>query len=174
MILDGNQRRKAIIEYLATKSTPISGTELARHFGVSRQVIVQDVALLRAENRDILSTNKGYLLYHPLDQSLGYTGVVTVKHTGDETLEEMRSVVDYGGRMIDVSIEHDIYGLIRVDLFINNILDAEDFCNKLSISQSKPLKELTGSYHYHTIVAPSEKAFALITEDLRKKGFLIE
>lgn len=173
MTLDGNARRKAIVEYLSTKAAPVSGTELANHFGVSRQIVVQDIALLRAENRDILSTNKGYVLFHPQNQRTGCTAVLMVKHTAEQTIDEMRSIVDYGGRMLDLSIEHDLYGLLRVDLLINDIHDAEEFCEKLARSTSKPLKELTDGCHYHTISAPSEKALELIKQELREKGILL-
>lgn len=173
MILDGATRRKSIVEYLGSKTTPISGTELAKHFSVSRQIIVQDIALLRAENRDILSTNKGYILFHPQETRNGCTAVIYVKHTVEQTLEEMRSVVDYGGCMLDVSIDHDLYGQIRVDLFVNDIQDAEEFCEKMSHSKSKPLKVLTDDCHYHTIKAPSEKALELIKQELREKGILL-
>lgn len=174
MILDGNARRAAIMEYLNTQTAPVSGTKLARHFGVSRQIIVQDVALLRAENRDILSTNKGYVLFHSQEKRNGCTSVIMVKHTAEQTFEEMQAIVDYGGSMLDVFIDHDLYGQIRVDLVINDSNDAEDFCAKLKRSSSKPLKELTEDYHYHTIKAPSEKALGLIKQELRDKGFLAE
>lgn len=174
MNLDGSARRTAIMDYLNEKSAPVSGTELARRFGVSRQVIVQDIALLRAENRDILSTNKGYMLFHPQERKNGCTAVIRVKHTAEQTMEEFQSILDYGGRVLNVSVEHDLYGQIEVDLVINDVKDAEDFCRKMAQSKSKLLKELTEDCHYHTIQAPSEKALELIKTELRSKGFLME
>ena len=96
-----------------------------------------------------------------------------VRHLSEETLDEMRSIVDFGGSMLDVSIDHDLYGQIRVDLLIRNIRDAEEFVEKMTHSTSKPLKELTEGCHYHTIQAPSAKAMKLIKEDLAEKGYLI-
>lgn len=174
MNLDGTARRTAIIDYLRTKATPVSGTELAKHFCVSRQIIVQDVALLRAENRHILSTNKGYVLFQPQKQKKGCTAAIMVTHTAEQTIEEMRSIVDYGGSMLDVFVDHDLYGQIRVDLVINDIRDAEEFCEKMKHSTSKPLKVLTEDCHYHTITAPSEKAMELILKELKEKGILID
>ncbi len=173
MSIDGNARRQGIVDFLDQKRTPVSGTELAGKFGVSRQVIVQDIALLRAENRNILSTNKGYMLFHPQEKLRGCTCVILVKHTAPQTLEEMRSIVDFGGSMLDVFVDHDLYGQIRVDLVINDIRDAEEFCRKMSQSNSKPLKVLTDDWHYHTIKAPSEKALSLIRQELREKGILL-
>lgn len=174
MTLDGTKRRNAIIEYLNTKTAPVSGTELARCFGVSRQVIVQDVALLRADNRNILSTNKGYLLFRQRESRYSHTGVVMVRHTGGQTLEEMRTIVEYGGTMLDVFIDHDLYGQIRVDLVINDMADAEDFCRKMSLSKCKPLKELAEGCHYHTIAAPSDKILNLIKKELKEQGILLD
>lgn len=173
MALDGNARREAILTYLENNTAPVSGTGLAKHFGVSRQIIVQDIALLRAENRNILSTNKGYILFHAQENKNTHTAVIMVKHTAEQTLEEMRAIVDYGGSMLDVFIDHDLYGQIRVDLVINNENDAAEFCEKLKSSKSKPLKELTEGCHYHTINAPSEKALDLIKQELQEKGILI-
>lgn len=172
--MDGTQRRNAILEYLGSKTSPVSGAELASHFGVSRQVIVQDIALLRAENRNILSTNKGYLLFYPQLAQGGCTAVIMVNHTAEQTFREMQCIVDYGGSMLDVSVEHDLYGHITVDLVINSIEDAREFCAKMALSDSQPLKVLTGNNHYHTIKAPSEKALGLIKKELLEKGFLQE
>lgn len=173
-VLDGNARRKAIVSYLEDKTVPTNGTELSRLFGVSRQVIVQDIALLRAENRNILSTNKGYVLFHPQEKHTGCTAVLMVRHTSEQTLEEMRTIVDYGGSMLDVFVDHDLYGQIRVDLVINDLADAEEFCAKMKESTSRPLKELTEGCHYHTIKVPSEKALELIKKELREKEILLE
>lgn len=173
-IMNNDMRRKAIITYLETKTTPVNGMELAGHFHVSRQVIVQDIALLRAENKNILSTNKGYLLFQPQEKHAGCTAVLMVKHTAEDTLTEMRSIVELGGSMLDVSIDHDLYGQIRVDLVINDLQDAEEFCKKMKQSASRPLKELTEGCHYHTIKAPSEKAMELIKQELREKHILLD
>lgn len=173
MITEGFQRREGIIEYLANQNKPISGTELARHFGVSRQIIVQDIALLRAENRDILSTNKGYLLYKQENTDHFIREVIHVKHNSEQILDEMSSIVDLGGKMLDVSIDHDLYGQIRCDLVIEDMADAKDFIRKMKNSHSKPLNLLTDDDHYHTIAAPSEKALKFIKEDLKNKGYLV-
>lgn len=174
MTLDGNARRTAIIVYLERQSGPVSGTELARQFGVSRQIIVQDIALLRAENRNILSTNKGYILFHPQEKQKGCTAVITVNHTEEQALEEMLSIVDYGGSMLDVFIDHDLYGQVRANLVVNDADDATEFCHKLSQSNTKYLRELTEGSHYHTISAPSEKVLDLIRKELQEKGILAD
>lgn len=170
---EGAVRRKALLEYLSKQTIPVNGTDLAGIFHVSRQVIVQDIALLRAENRNILSTNKGYMIFQSGGHTNGSSAVIMVNHTAEQTLDEMRAIVELGGRMLDVSVDHDLYGHIRLDLVINNIRDAEEFCSKMAESKSLPLKTLTDGYHFHTIQAPSEKALELIRQELLRLKILI-
>ena len=171
--LDGKERRERIIELLESTRTPVSGTELAKVLGVSRQIIVQDIALLRARNREIISTNKGYLLFNSLIND-GAQAVVMVKHNSEQVFDEFATIVELGGRILDVSVDHDYYGQIQIDLVINDLNDAKDFVRKMKESKSQPLKCLTGDVHYHTITAPSEKVLQLIRNELHEKGYLIE
>lgn len=171
---DGKLRREKIWTILSLATTPVSGTELAKTLGVSRQVIVQDIALLRARNREILSTNKGYLLFRPLADDQSVTAVIAVKHSSDQVLDEFKTILDFGGHILDVSVDHDYYGQIQIDLVINDMKDAEEFVYKMKHSQSQPLKCLTGDVHYHTITAPSQKILDLIRTELRQKGYLLE
>ena len=172
--MDAEERRGQIITLLKDSSKPISGTELAKRLSVSRQVIVQDIALLRAGNKNILSTNKGYLLYDDHAPEKTYRRTVRVRHTNDQILDELYTIVDYGGRVRDVVVEHDIYGQITVDLIINNRLDVAEFVDRMNRYNAQPLKVLTGDYHYHTVTAESEKNLDFIEQELRKKGYLKE
>jgi len=171
--MEGRVRRKKIEELLANSKNPLSGTELARRFEVSRQVIVQDIALLRAENKDILSTNKGYLIFTPAATS-GVNEVICVRHTADEAYDEMKTIVELGGKLRDVIVDHDFYGQIHVDLIINDLKDVEEFVRTMKESKSKPLKVLTDDVHFHTVYAPSDKIIKLIKSELREKGYLVE
>ncbi len=169
---EGNKRRRKIIDILGQTDKPLSGTDLAAQFHVSRQVIVQDIALLRAENRNILSTNKGYMLFRPETESHFVKEVLAVRHDSEQILDEMLAIVELGGKMLDVSIDHDIYGNILSDLVINTPEDAHDFVRKIKNASSKPLCSLTDNLHYHTIAAPSQKAMDLIKQSLLEKGIL--
>lgn len=172
--MDGKRRRKKIMEIFNKEELPISGAELARRVGVSRQVIVQDVALLRAENEEIMSTNKGYILHRlPEKQEHACVRVFRASHATEDTLDELQTIVDYGGRLLNVFIEHEVYGQINVDLIINNRLDAAEFVNLLKHSKDQPLKALTGSCHYHTVAADSRKNLDRIEMELRNKGYLV-
>ena len=139
---------------------------------MSRQVIVQDIALMRAENLPILSTNKGYLLRPDAVRSSQPKRVFFVKHTTDQVLEEFMTVIDLGGRILDVAVEHELYGPIRVDLLIENARDAQDFVDRLAACRDNPLKVLTDDCHYHTVTAPSEKLLDLLEMELGSRGFL--
>lgn len=170
--MNGSERRN-IINRLLNSRNPISGTELAKTLGVSRQVIVQDIALMRAEDKNILSTNKGYLLYSPVDLAGSFRRVFYVRHTTDQVLDELNTIVDQGGRVLDVCVEHELYGQIRVDLIIDNRADAKEFVRRLRDCRGTPLKALTEDRHYHTVVANSEHLLDLIEQELDRKGYLL-
>lgn len=170
--MTGEQRRNEIRRMLQVAQQPMSGTALANELHVSRQVIVQDIALMRAEHLPILSTNKGYLLRPETARPSHPKRVFFVRHQTDRVLEEFMTVIDLGGRVLDVSVEHELYGPIRADLMIENAQDAADFVERLAACRDNPLKVLTDDCHFHTVEAPSEKLLDLIEGELRSRGFL--
>ena len=171
--MTGEERRSRILQMLKEQDIPLSGTALAGEFHVSRQVIVQDIALMRAESHDILSTNRGYL-YRREDHTAGLPmRVFSVRHNTDQVLDEFMTVIELGGKVLDVVVEHELYGQIRVDLLIDNARDAREFYDKLLHSKDNPLKILTDDCHYHTVAAPSEKLLDLIQLELQNKGYLL-
>ena len=170
--MDGNTRREKLIEIIKNRKEPITGGELSQILGVSRQVIVQDIALLRAADYDIISTTKGYLLYQHNEPT--YTRVINVKHSTDEIEDELCTIVDNGGKILDVHVIHEIYGRIVTDLFIRNRSDVYDFVKQVKEKKIVPLKELTAGTHSHTIEANSEEILDRIEESLRKKNYLID
>lgn len=172
--MNGEERRNRMLQMLSQQGTPLTGTALAKLFGVSRQVIVQDIALMRAENHGILSTNKGYLYRTPEQENTQPKRVFCVRHTTDQVYEEFMTVIELGGKILDVAVEHELYGQIRVDLLIETAQDAMDFVQRLAVCRDNPLKVLTDDCHYHTVAAPSEKLLDLMEREFREKGFLIE
>lgn len=167
-------RRDQIFRLLENQSNPISGTALAKQFKVSRQVIVQDIALLRAENKNILSTNKGYVLFQPMEKKEAPKTVVCVRHSLEETEVELNCIVDNGGRVLDVSVEHDVYGQISADLIIRNRADVIEFVDKITHGNSRPLKDLTSDIHFHTIEADTEDILNRIIMKLDELGILLK
>lgn len=170
--MEGETRRLNIVQLLANSNKPVSGTELAKTFGVSRQVIVQDIALLRAIDKNILSTNKGYILYDPKVGLQNAKRSFSVCHTDEQIADELYTIVDYGGTVLDVVIEHEVYGQITADLLLKKRVDVDEFVKKLHENQAKPLNLLTGGNHVHTVEAEDEETLDSIEEALVKKGYL--
>ncbi|MBZ4664583.1 MAG: transcription repressor NadR [Caloramator sp.] len=168
----GEERREAILSHLKKASSPLKGGELSKLYNVSRQVIVQDIALLRAEGHDIIATPQGYVLMVNNNQFI--KKIIAVKHNENQIEDELRTIVSLGGRVLDVTIEHKIYGEITGKLMLRSIYDVEMFINRLRESKAKPLSNLTEGVHIHTIEADSEKDMERITKALKEKGFLIE
>ena len=170
--MTGEERRKKIIELLTTSEDPVSGAELARRLNVSRQVIVQDIALLRAVNRNIISTTKGYILYYQELQKVNRCFLV--KHTDGQIEDELCTIVDNGGKGLDVIVVHEIYGEMSTGLIIKNRQDVYDFIDKLKAHKTVSLKDLTGGIHLHTVEADSEAILDSIERKLREKNYLVE
>ena len=95
-----------------------------------------------------------------------------VNHTTEETLDELQTMVDYGGTVLDVFVEHPLYGQIRADLMVHNRLEVSQFVEKMAACKAHPLNMLTDGWHYHTVAAPSEEHLDLLEEELRKKHYL--
>lgn len=172
MSKEGLYRRKQLLEFIEQEVSPVSGTKLAKLLGVSRQVIVQDIALLRAENKNILATNKGYVMYQE-DAGMGYKETIAVCHGNDQIEDELYTIVDIGGRVLNVVVAHEIYGQIEVDLIIKSRRDVDEFLDKCQKNKSKPLTELTDGVHYHTLETESEEIMHEILNALNQKGYLI-
>lgn len=170
--MTGEERRESLLKLLQEADVPQSGTALAKHFGVSRQIIVQDIALLRVTEGNILSTHQGYLLYKK-EKSENARRIFKVYHTDAQMQDELNTIVDEGGRLLDVHIHHDIYGQITAQLIINNRADVTAFLEKVSKNKTKPLNELTNGIHYHTVEASSEEVLDRIESRLKEKKYLL-
>ena len=168
--LTGAERRKKIIEMMQGSQTPLSGTTLGKVTGVSRQVVVQDIALLRAEGHPILATTRGYLLGRPTD----VTRLVKVCHTNEQTEEELNTVVDLGGCVVDVMVNHRAYGKLSATLNIRNRQDVQVFMEQIRTGKSTPLLNITSGYHFHHISADRPETLDAIEARLKEKGFLAD
>mgnify|MGYP004478368265 FL=1 len=167
--MTGQERRDAMIEIIQNSEKPVSGTALAKQFAVSRQVIVQDIALIRAAGYEVLSTHRGYLL----GQKNSVTRIFKVSHTDEEIADELNLIVDLGGKVLDVQINHKVYGRMKADLGIHSRKQVQDFIEEIRSGKSSPLKNITSNYHYHTVEADSEEVLDLIGKELNKRGYLV-
>jgi len=170
--MDGNERRKRILEELQNSLHPLSGTYLSKEYHVSRQVIVTDIALLRANDHDIISTNRGYILStHTKSKS---QRIIYVDHDNEHITDELNTIVDLGGQVLNVMVDHELYGQVTAPLVIKNRREVANFVEKVKKTRAAPLKLLCNGKHYHTIEADNEDILDLIEEELDKKGYLIE
>ena len=167
-LMSGQERREQIVQLLSTRDKALSGSYLASELDVSRQVIVQDIALLRANGMNILSTNRGYVLYQPKECSR----VFKEHHSDAETEEELFLIVDCGGTVKDVFVYHRVYGTVRAEMNIRSRRDVSRFLEDIRSGKSSLLKNITSGYHYHTVTAASEEVLDQIQEMLQEKGFL--
>ena len=168
--MTGSERRNAIINQIRSSSAPVPGKSLAASYDVSRQVIVQDIALIRAAGYEIISTNRGYILSEPSSVSR----IFKVRHTDGQLEEELCSIVDLGGCVKNVMVNHKVYGHMVADLNITSRRKATEFIKDFRSGKSSPLKNITSDYHYHVVEADSEETLDLIEDMLREKGFLVE
>lgn len=162
------ERRDAITKKLKNSAEPLSGAALAQELGVSRQVIVQDISILRAQGNEVLSTNRGYVLQHSEEASR----VFKVIHTEEEIRKEFSIIVDCGGRIRDEFVYHKVYGTMRGELNIRSRLDIENYLKQIREGQSRPLMRATSGYHYHTVTAESREILDMIQNKLEECGFL--
>lgn len=168
--MEASERREQIAKRLRRASTAIVARELAETFEVSRQVIVGDIALLRASGIDILSTPKGYMMR--FEQEANYKKKIVSQHTKKQTREELETILKFGGEIIDVSIEHPVYGEMNGALNIKTEEDMEIFLEKVINDDVSLLSGLTEGVHTHTIAAASQEAMDKIEKELRREGFL--
>lgn len=168
--MSGEERRNKIVERISSDIKPVSATVLSESFGVSRQVIVQDIALIRASGQNIISTHRGYVI----EGKAECIRVYKVKHTDSQVSEELYGIVDLGGKVKDVFINHKVYGRVRAELNVNSRKKADELIEKIRTGKSSPLKNITSDYHYHTVAADGEDILDDIEENLRRQGFLVE
>ena len=159
--MSGEERRGKIIQALKNSDKAVSATTLAKEFDVSRQVIVQDVALLRANGKNIFSTNRGYLIQEDEET----TRVFKVQHEDDEVEKELTTIVD-------VFVYHKVYGVLRAEMNIKSRMDIRNYMEEIRSGKSSLLKNVTSGYHYHTVRAERVEILDMIQEELQKKGLL--
>ncbi|MDZ7548105.1 transcription repressor NadR [Clostridium perfringens] len=164
------ERREKIIKLIIEKNRAIKGTELADLFGVTRQIIVKDIAILRAAGKNIIATPDGYIYNKDINK---VKAIIAVNHGSSETIEELIIVLKYGGIIEDVIIDHPIYGEIIGNLMIKNLNDLNKFESDFKRKYIKPLSNLTNGVHLHTIAADNEENIEAIKMELSKKGFLL-
>lgn len=169
--MNAEARRKKILEQLQHACGPVSASVLAENLGVSRQIIVGDVALLRAGGAGVFATPKGYVLGL---REAGERFTVACRHNVDEMERELDIMVDSGCTVENVIVEHSVYGQLVGQLMLSNRCDVDDFMEKVTKDGAKPLSGLTGGIHLHTLRAPDTLGRERVLRGLREAGFLLE
>ena len=163
------ERRKAIVNLLLSANEPISGGELAQKFDISRQIIVQDITVLKGTGYEILSTSQGYVMQKaPVSER-----VFKVRHTTEQTEDELSCIVNLGGTVVDVFVWHKVYGKIEAPLNIFSQMHIKQFLEGVRTGQSTELMHVTGGYHYHTVRADNETVLNLIETELTKRSYIV-
>lgn len=162
------ERRKAMVNLLLSAKEAISGSTLSGKFGVSRQIIVQDITVLKGLGYDILSTHNGYIMRRtPLKER-----VFKVYHTTEQTEDELNLIVDLGGTVADVFVWHKVYGRVVAPLNIFSRLHVKQFIEGVRTGKSTELMNITGGYHYHTVRADSDAVLDQINDALNEHGYI--
>lgn len=169
--MQAEQRRAAIRGILSEANEAVSAGALADRFRVSRQIIVGDVAILRAGGANITATPRGYII--PSSQD-GHVYRIACRHRGEDTESELNAVVDQGCIVLDVIVEHPVYGQLTGPLRLKSRYDVEQFLRRCSASDAHLLSDLTDGIHLHTLSCPSEEAYQRVRQTLRVLGFLLE
>ncbi len=168
--MTGEDRRKLILNTLLDAKEPISGSALGKITGVSRQVVVQDIALLRSQGYSIATSHYGYILDKP-EQCIR---LVKTHHTVDQMEDELTTIVDLGGSILDTVVNHRTYGKVTAPLNVKNRKDIRNFMHDIETGKSSPLSTITSGYHFHHIAADSEETLNEIEAALSQKGYLAE
>ena len=166
--MKSDERRKSIINLLLNEKRAVSGSELSEIYGVSRQIIVRDISLLKEQGIDIFASNSGYIIHSsPLKER-----VFKIFHTTEQTEDELQTIVDFGGTVADVYVWHKAYGKMEAKLNISSRSQIEQFIESVRTGKSVELMHITGGYHYHTVRAESEEILDRINAALEKKGYI--
>ena len=166
------ERRKQIINILGKSVKPVKGGDLASLLKTSRQAIVQDIAILRAQGEDIIATPQGYYS-SKLPNNIGETRVFACQHDHEGMKNELEIMVYYGGKVQDVIVEHPYYGELKGNLMLETMEDINNFIENINQSGAEPLSILTKGVHLHTVLAPSKVVLDKIEQELRKAGILL-
>ena len=167
--MKADERRKEIITLLMAKDGAVSGGELSERLNTSRQIIVQDIAILRAAGYEILSTHQGYVVKNtPLIER-----VFKLRHTSDQTEDELTCIVNLGGTVVDVFVWHKVYGKVEANMNIFSQHSIDKFMEGIKSGKSTELMNITGGYHYHTVSADSKATLNEIEKTLAEKGYIV-
>jgi len=169
--MDAHLRREHVLSTIKHQKKPVSASALAKELNVSRQVIVGDVALLRAQGQEIIATARGYMIPN-FNETNQFFGKVACRHTPENTKHELYTIVDLGAVVVNVVVEHGLYGEITGSLNLSSRSDVDMFISKVDASEVKLLSELTMGVHLHTIACRNKAHFEAVYLALKANDYL--
>ena len=170
--MSSNERREKLLQILNKSDKPVKGSDLSAELQVSRQVVVKDIALLRASGLEIIATSNGYIV---LDSVKNEFKIKCKNHNSDDELyDELQTIIDLGGKVKDVIVEHPTYGVLKADLNVATNRDLRNFMQKAATNEFKQLSVLSPDYHIHTIEVDNDEIFEEIQKELKLKNILFE
>ena len=170
--MSSNERREKLLQILKKSDKPVKGSEVSAELQVSRQVVVKDIALLRASGLEIIATSNGYIV---LDSVKNEFKIKCKNHNSDDELyDELQTIIDLGGKVKDVIVEHPTYGVLKADLNVATNRDLRNFMQKAATNEFKQLSVLSPDYHIHTIEVDNDEIFEEIQKELKLKNILFE
>ena len=167
---DRRQRLETLKEILESATEPVSGVNLATQLEVSRQAIVQDVATLREQGLPVVATSRGY---HVEQAPLAFRRILAVRHGPDRIFEELSLIVSLGGRVLDVLVDHPVYGELRGNINVGTADEVTRFVTLMETTGRHPLLTLSDGFHLHSVEACDEAAFEKIQAKLKEEGLLV-
>lgn len=170
--MEAKERRSMLLEELKAATEPLTGTWLAKKLGVSRQVIVGDFAILRAAGNVVYATPQGYIL-PSVEGPKTIKATLACRHDRDGLEKELAIIIDNGGKVLDVIVEHSLYGELKANLMLSSRRELADFLRKLDDSKAEQLSSITAGVHLHTVEVPDEEVLSEIKEELRIQGILM-
>ncbi|WP_233896575.1 transcription repressor NadR [Heyndrickxia coagulans] len=168
----GDERRHLILEWLQNSREPITGGELAKRTNVSRQIIVNDITLLKAKNEPILATSQGYLYIHPAGAENKVEKTLVCMHSREQVTDELNLLVDHGVTVKDVKVEHPVYGDLTASIMVSTRAEVARFIRQIEETNASYLSELTGGIHLHTVEAASGRQVEEAEQALKEAGIL--
>lgn len=168
--MNSKERRIKIQKQLYLSKKPIKGNELAKKFNITRQVVVKDIAILRAEGVNIIATPEGYIFN---DGNNSFKRVFAMNHSENDIKDELEIIIKYGGKVEDIIVEHPLYGEIKAMIMIKTLYDVNKFLKSFSESKAMPLSILTEGVHLHTISAETNEILDIIEQELKYRGFVL-
>ncbi len=167
-----DDRRQRLVELLANFPKPLSGAELGQQLGATRQTVVQDIAILRARGEPIVATSRGYMFASALAPTR-HRALLAVRHRPDQTEDELSTLLDLGVRVVDVVVDHPVYGEMRGMLMLDSLEDLREWLRGVQERKAHLLSELTDGVHLHTVEAPRADLLSRAREALRQRGYLL-